>query len=623
MKRPWAWLAGSFCLVLAGALVIGTLGGTDSGGSARAAVTSELTIAPSVEVPVGMGSHPPPPEPELVREGLSLPSSIEPELSMEAPAERIFLVQSTEGRALEGALVQIYRAPWGSALAEARTDRDGRCELAALPGDELRVEASEHPLERFTLPAGPWPEPYIVMLTKGSRPLTGTVEDDAGVSVPGARIELVVEGRTVHATSGADGGFLMFLAGEAREGLLLASHPDHFFPGDQVLPLPSDVESRRLRLVLLRWARVGVQVIDPEGTHIAGARLRLLGPPDDAERDLLPLGLLGTFLTTASPELELQVPPGLPFWLAITHPDFEPREVEIGELEPGGRVEREVRLVRKSVSSRRFYQVLDPEGAPLVDAQVRHIGEGFVSLLRLDELAVFQVIPRDGDWKLVVTARGHGMREIAQGGGGATREDPERILLEPRPPTIVAIVGDGEGGRLGGVLVSVESTDSHVSSTVRSDEEGRAAFDVLLDGREYVVGVGAGRPGAYLLPGGLELVPDPPAHRVSRASFEPLRFELVPPGSIEGALDLADPSGKSVNLSCTGSRAAPRERDLFTLGAPLDPSGRFHFTGLPPGRYRIWIHDPEAAERGFEHPWAELDLDAGQALRLGSLQPPR
>lgn len=552
-------------------------------------------------------------------------SGEEPLPSAGRPANQTFLVQSSGGAVLEGALVRLHRAPWGNPQAQTRTDRDGRCELAALPGDEVHCEAGEHLPERFTLPARPWPDPYIVVLTQGSRPLEGTVEDDAGAPIAGAQIELQHGGRTVRGTSEADGGFRLSLpegAEGGEDGLLRASHPDYFSFGEQDLPLPADFELRRLRLVLPRWAHVVVSVTDLEATPIAAARLQLVGPPDDDERELLPPGFIGVFATTALPELELRVPPGIPLWLVAAHPDFEPREVEVGVLNPGGRTELPVRLARKAVSSRRFYQVVDPEGRPLVDAKVRLVGEGFTSLLALDQRAVFQVVPRGETDRLVVIAPGHGMHELAGGGGGPSRDEPERIVLAPAPPTLVVTVGDGDGGRFAGVPVSVENAHSRVSSTARTDGQGRAAFDVLLDGREYVVSVGRGRPGMYSVPGGLELVPDPPAHRISRASAEPVRFDLVPPGSIDGALELPGSSARSLSLTCLGARRSREEHMLFTLGASLDPAGRFHFTGLPPGRYRLWIHDPADPASGFDRPVAELDLEPGQELRLGNLRPP-
>lgn len=529
-----------------------------------------------------------------------------------------FLVMAEDGNPLPGAALRLHRRPAAAPIHVARTDRFGRAALDAKPGDEVVAEAEGHLPRRATLGSRPWSNPVPIALEVSTVFLRGLVTDEAGAPIGGARLSLAGTGWTDEAFSDQDGTVRLPLPRSRTvpfDAEFSLVHGEFYFPGQgSPVEITVDVLEREINLRMERWARARLRVLDEAQAPLPGVAIQLVGPPTALDRAELPPGVFGNFVCGSGGEAEFLLPPGHEWWVILRHPERETRELALGRPSPGERIALEVILARGAHDRTWRFQVVDPAGAPLPQAQATLYLEQSSALLRLDEEARFQVAPPAAPWRIQVRADGFEVLEREERGSAPPRAELEFLVLEPAEPDLVLRVEGLAGPALAGLLVEARELPDGLAVSVLTDAEGMARFYGLVSGRTYRVGLGFGRPGGYLLGPESKLVTDPAAHVLTLAQGAELRFDLVPPAQIEGVVRTQRPTGKPVQLTCIAPSAPRGAEILFTISTNLDEGGNYFFGHLPPGRYRLWMDRPDP-DGGLSSPLATWDLGPGQALK--------
>ena len=581
------------------------------------------------------------------------------------------IVLGADGDPLAGAVIDRYRPPRGFALTHLITDDSGRAPLSdPRPGDRLEVRARGYLKFRVALGPRPWAEPYLLHLEDGAFRLVGCVGDDLGHPVAGAKVTLrgtrretptsVVSDRT-----GDGGDFLLALpraVAEEGRARFAIEHPDYCFLGHDLAvvfdsedlipeghdstpfstgtPFPDaakegipghsapddeareDETPRGLAFKVHRWARILVEITDPQGEILPDARIRVLGPPGTTGRDRMPPG---TGPVRDPCEIEghlLLVPPWLPLWMRVEHPNYRSIEREVGSLSPAETRRMFLRLEKPVTPPVIRFQVLNTEGVPIPEADVTRIRELVdpeeIDLKRIpvDERGGFEVRPEPEGLHLRVEAPEYAPRNLFFSPPWP-EADPTIITLAPSRIGISVRVLCREEIRASGVVIELADEDPRggLGKAACIDETGWAHFTGLDPDVSYRVTLGAGQPGVFL-PEGYDWVPSPAAFHGVRAGSVVLTFKLAPPASLTGRLGegrRATMADDVVFLTLSGGPAAP-EAVCFTVSALVGKDGSFHFGGLPPGSYRMWTED--GSDDGFARAFHVLTLTAGQAGRF-------
>lgn len=563
------------------------------------------------------------------------------EEATDEPGEHRFLVLSADGYPVEGARVLLTRRSLDASSAEAVSSARGEVQLAGLPGDDLVVEAASHVARRLTLPAWPWTDPYPLTLDPGVVALEGVTVDDQGTPIAGAQLTFLVDDRPLGARSDEDGRFALRVPSSTPFPLRLPAprvrHPDYFDPSSfegededtRVVRAPG--AGRPMRVVLLRWVRLELALTDGEGAEVCGARLQLLGPPEEESRTGWSFGLPVLRLSCDEGWPILHIPPLLPLWLGVEHPDWVPTEVPLPQLYPGQAGRLSVVLERLPSDPTVRFRIEDPGGSLMASAEVglyRHEtpGPSRASFSRLTPTheGHYAFRPHDGSWWIEISAPGYAPARLDGAWVAATRgqvlaQEVRRVVLEPGGVELRVRAVGLDGAPYAGLTLNARSVggDGAGGSAARTDGRGEASFAGLDPDQplRIDVGVGTATPGSY---GTAPWVPDPPAYREVLPGGDPVLFRLVEPGAIEGLIRIRSPEGKFAVLSCMGPITQPWSTPVFNISSALDADGNFYFAGLPPGRYHLWM---EGSRRGanFDRPLAVLDLAPGQRLRPGPI----
>lgn len=458
-------------------------------------------------------------------------------------------------------------------------DGEGRFTLDGLPLGPARVQVfapgwlAPEPLE-ITLP--PETDEELVLVVRAGNVLEGRVTTTAGDPVEQAR---VLCHEQVDATD-AEGRYRMqgLPEGTARLEVTHSEYPS------QVEEIALEEGDNRFDVTLPDGVPVAGRVVDPSGEPVPGARFVL-------ERDDLRNRIDYFTVTDAEGELRLASVSAGTYRLEVSHPglatlerhDFvvgeEPIENQEWVLEPSGVVTGYIVGLELDRLARTTVQAEDDQGR-VRPGRVRYDGA-----YRIEGLAT-------GPWRL---------RAWTEDG---SRQAQKRIVLtspgeeavhDLELGTQLTLSGEVrvDGEPLVGARISLRGLDSSVYRSVLSDHEGRFRMEDVAAGR-YHLGVAHGR----------ELV-------VHNETFEldgdrEVILDLAP-AQLSGRV-LADDTGQGVADALIVLRRlieSPGEEGLVGLGSGAD--GRFRFTRIPPGRYRLEVrHD------GFAAHDREMALAAGE-----------
>lgn len=211
--------------------------------------------------------------------------------------------------------------------------------------------------------------------------LRGVVVNMSGDPIPAARV-LTDAAPSDGVLSDSQGRFAMSIDPKARPERLLVLH-DAFRPKFEVLDAAASIQ-RELRIVLESGSRVCVQVVDPSGAPIVGARVRLRGRHDgstdgivlgdDADRaryDLLQQ-LSGSHLREVRSGVDgVACLDGLEvdrYRLRAFHPQWRPATLESIDVGARDQIDCGRIVLERGVELEGV--VLDPEGRPAPDLTV-------------------------------------------------------------------------------------------------------------------------------------------------------------------------------------------------------------------------------------------------------------
>lgn len=650
MHRKFVMVFGVFALIFAGVSILWFILGDSTRDALDSGMTDEGSRDPSKDG-----------EPSCI-EALdrTLRRRVEPiglEEEAESPKEpahqeasgteapHTFLVQGEYGEPVSGAIVRLFRRSIGNAIQEVTSLVTGAAVIqSARPGDEIEAVAKDYLLTRISLQDRPWPNPYLITLHKAKAQWRGDIVDDLEQRVEGAKVIMLFQGGRAAATTAKDGSFYLGFREPPQiplEARFQVFHPDYCFLGQDVLiaiehwdkdqPLEKYAQApvlimpqyNRMALMVHRWAKLRVEALDPEGRPLSDLRACLAGPPGVPNRRSMPCGSDAP-LRLHSREKEKaeeacqgegllieKVPPLLPLWLIVEHPLYESVEKELGAFEPA----QERAVMVQFIESRRIknvcFQVVDPKGNPLAGARVGIAYERVQDWLCTDEEGNFSLAPKAGEFEVSVSIPGFALyrRTYSSHDFG-----PEKttIMLEPSNAEIVVMMQDQQGVPLPDITLRItELGNKKFDIVARTNGEGLVKFSGLdLDSR-YQICVGRGSPGNYFWNRDRNEVPSPAILHDMRPGDRDLVIRLVPPASIGGRVRIAGTAHKQVSLSLVDATTVER---FFTVGGDLGPEGEFLFTGLPPGRYHLWMETVEWSGK-HDHPIAVWDLAAGEKMR--------
>ena len=216
-----------------------------------------------------------------------------------------------------------------------------------------------------------------------------------------------------------------------------------------------------------------VRALDPDGTPVAGAAVRL--------QRLYVRETWALVLTATTDADGVATFPALPkldwVWSAEIVVRAEGR-VPAAEIVPKARLDAEVIdfVVPRAATVRG--RAVDEAGAPVVRAGVRIVGQGVIETSGADGAFVITALPPDGG-VLVVEHIGFAPSVVENLPGG-TDSDVGDVILRPGR-TLRGKVTDSAGEPLAGVDVTVTDPRSQSTVTSATDAEGAFTFEDLAD----------------------------------------------------------------------------------------------------------------------------------------------
>lgn len=489
------------------------------------------------------------------------------------------VVQAKDSLALQHLLIPLVEEV---SLPPAELIRDAR-------GVDVRWYAGWQPAEPLEKPAG-----------KGTATVTGRVVDaGTGRPVAGALVWSGMPPELPPVRTGKDGTFRLPLPkAESSFGVAAAGY---LLPGSPLLP-----SAKPVTVALKRAARIQGQVVDSEGTPVAGAAL-VLQPPPSRNRELsslwylseLPAGTDGGFSFPG-------VLAGGLYRLAASMPGYGRTEVEV-RTAPDGRPAPTVRVVLGSGVIATGH-VVDENGKPVEGAEVGLLGaEHFfpTGLLQAvsDATGAFSIRGvTPGQYQLDAVRKG--FAPLVRAGilvpEGAARLDLGKITLKSGT-AIEGRVIDAEGGPVEGAEIQAAADHEEISFLhlaqapepgPASDRDGYFLIPSLEPGRRYTV---------------LVQHPDHPVETVSgieAPTSEPITIELPPSRTLAGRV--VGPEGEPVP---NADVMAVAQTGLGSQsGSPLgrtDAAGEFRGGRLRPGTVDLQVSAggyQEALWRGVRIP---------------------
>jgi len=508
-------------------------------------------------------------------------------------------------------------------LPVATSDAAGAFSLAGIPPGRFSIHASHdryspsHPLNLMQGQEG------ITLELRPNTVVEGRVVDESGAPVAGA---------SVRSMSGMLFGDGPRRGGEAETDESGAFRLEGLSPGQ--IHLIARAEDRPLRgtpepvtvgegetvsgieIVLARAARITGVIVDPAGTPLAGATIRLRDHAGDGGRggrSSATSGEDGSFVLPAiSPDPDAIEPL---LHAHVEHPAHAEAESAPFTLRPGIDIDLgTIALVEAVTISGR---ITDLAGAPIEGAEVHLVRGGVEQGSSEFEFEVItasigagggspQIIRHGapggttsdaaGDYRLRV--REPGSFRVAAGAEGCQRAESAEIAVGDRsiagidialPPAlqITGLVVDELGLPCEGVAVRA-TAEGRGGSSERTGPDGRYRVDGLTAGPHLLDLAGEG----------WSLAGDPPQ---AEAGETGVTLVARRPGRIAGRIvDAA--SGRPVTTFTVRSAPDLRGGGVFSFGFDLggveyhDPDGRFLLEGIAPGSHRITAKAPGRVE---------------------------
>jgi protocatechuate 3,4-dioxygenase beta subunit/5-hydroxyisourate hydrolase-like protein (transthyretin family) len=535
-------------------------------------------------------------------------------------------VVGEEGAPIEGALVQVGPAAANpleafrrriEARGGARSGADGSFRLPRLrPGEDLRVEVShdaylDRTISGIELASGATRPGLIVVLRRGlavkgvvkdeeGRPLAGVeVELDRALRVRGGRrgigMAMIGPGAHVRRETGADGEF-EFRGLEAGDFTLTARHPGFARATVDPLRVVEDGSAEPVELVLHPGATISGVVHDRSGEGAAGWLVAARQAGDGAPgfgpaglRSEQPTGPDGAFL------VEGAVPGGVYDLQAVGGVGLGPRVPDV--TAPAADVE-----IRVGGSGQIRGQVVDAEsGRPVPDFVVSYRPEarrGMRFFFRTgndrgpyaphpfhaeDGSFVLDGVPA-GRWQVRVSAEGY------QGGAAAG------VVVEEGGRAEGVEVRLSRGGTVSGRVLEAQTGRPILDATVEAEQSGRGAGPRYMgqgeglqattdaEGRFEITG---------LAPGTWTLTATHPDWSEATTTFElegeaaSADLRLSSGGSVSGTVLAGGRPVEGAQVSIAASGETGFRGFGGSESALTDPSGRFRFDRLSPGRYEL------------------------------------
>ena len=389
---------------------------------------------------------------------------------------------------------------------------------------------------------------------------------------------------------------------------------DHLFAGD-------DVELRLMAAAILE----GVLTLASDGSAVEGA-LVLGKDSRRVEQCRARTDIDGRFLFK-----DLQ--PGL-FIVQITPREAAPPPSKTIELRSGERVWLDLAL---EAGVRIHGVVSDPQGGPIAGAEVG-LGASFKRSVFTDVYGMYEMFGLGGTKRRDlgdprVRADGYGNERKTLGGSELVQDTQLDFVLHPARNATGRVI-DTDGAPLEGVYVAgvgskkVEGVFRSDWESTATDADGRfelASLHLLIDHQLFLRKEGYG-----------SLVYDFPADEGEREQIDYGDLVMHPGGRIEGILmaqtgtPLPDHQvklrGANDDLDRFRPEADALEKTWVTAvrHSRTDTQGRFHFTDLPEGEFKVTAavpgrpgaNDEETVElpEGGQVEGVELTLELGEAI---------
>ncbi|MDA0934150.1 MAG: carboxypeptidase-like regulatory domain-containing protein [Planctomycetota bacterium] len=484
------------------------------------------------------------------------------------------------------------------------------------------------------------------------------VSDEAGVPIPGARVELMEEvdpkefsdpralqdlgalmARTIPRRSKSDGdGRAVFRCIDdetAARGLHMSVRAEGFEEARRDVQLRVG-QQVLLRVDLRKGAELEVMVLDPDGSAREGARITLVYPdllvPVPGRRSgEVPKSYRGRTGPAGQATLE-----GLPVGRALLRqstPGFLPAEQPI-DVPPSGRIEARIQLDPGHAVTGR---VVDEAGAPVEGAIVLDLGGFGESVMGFDLQAIvgLEMMTLGADERGVATAVDGTFRL-----GGYESPGTEVKLAAVRWPDLEPARGKGVVGGPGVELRMLATTAVSGRAVDARTGEPCESFTARLRQRQFMVmerDVARANPesiadGRFEIAGAprrtLELVVEadgyaPSIQRVdtSEGAVDVGEVRLEPPASIEGVVvdaNGAPVAGAAVRVARGGPMDSPFVAGLLggDEGLATEADGRFLIEGLS-GRSARLVVDAEGFATMRSH---AIRFAAGDVVRDVTLE---
>jgi protocatechuate 3,4-dioxygenase beta subunit len=548
-------------------------------------------------------------------------------VTADVPVRRQLLLPGAvllSGRVLDGTTgapipdAEVHVAHPGRAVAADPTGADGGFGpvAAGAPGERVlvavRAEGYGPILEPLFLPDAAAAH-EVELVLEPAPPWVGRVEDTGGRPVAGARVTFTADGVAGRAPPSivTDEGGRFEIApppppAPGRRIVLTAEGPG----GHAALALrPGDAAPRPLTLVLRGGVTVTGRVVDPDGTPVAGAVIRMdpiwsaladrRRPGPETSR-LLALNEMGRVRLTATSgdggHFRLESVPDGPYFVHVERGGSEAWAPD--RLEVRG-TDVDLGTLALGAGARIGGRISDEAGRSLAGVAVR--------LVALDEhRRGYRAVTDDhGDWTVAGVPEGrYQLRAGLAGYQAATTEvavgeETSIDLVLPAGARIEGRVFDGDRPYTRVFRVALRRTGRAAGRTPRGtfrNAEGRFLLEGVPEGEWTVV--------AETPDGRVHPAPVPVVASAGRR-FE-VTLHLQPGGVIAGTVrDAAGGAAAGARVTLTG--AEPLTRRTATAAA----DGAFAFEGLSPGRYTY-----EARGRGGAPATGEVVLGVGSRTAL-------